>query len=67
MGRNNPYSKMTKDEIISENHELFNEKEFWKSTAIEQGSPRNSYRVCCKEVEKIRYIMDPDNTGFIHG
>lgn len=68
MGRNsNPYSKMTKDQIISENHELFNEKEFWKSTAIEQGSPRNAYKVCCKEVEEIWRIMDPDNTGFVHG
>ena len=68
MGRNNnPYRKMTKDQIISENHELFNEKEFWKSRAIAQGSPRNAFKVCCKEVEEIRRIMDPDNTGFVHG
>ena len=32
-------AKMTKGELIMKHYDLFNEKEFWKSTAIEKGVP----------------------------
>tara|TARA_R100001082_G_scaffold106880_1_gene80192 strand:- start:2674 stop:2880 length:207 start_codon:yes stop_codon:yes gene_type:complete len=60
-------ANMTKGELISENYDLFDEKEFWKTTAIEKGVPENSYETLCKEVEQTLRQMDPDNTGFIHG
>ncbi len=60
-------AKMTKGELIMKHYDLFNEKEFWKSTAIEKGVPENSYKTLCKKVEQTLFEMDPDNTGFIHG
>tara|TARA_A100000172_G_C3035232_1_gene108244 strand:+ start:1439 stop:1645 length:207 start_codon:yes stop_codon:yes gene_type:complete len=60
-------ANMTKGELIREHYDLFDEKEFWKTTAIEKGVPENSYKTLCKEVEQMLRQMDPDNTGFIHG
>ena len=60
-------AKMTKKELLMDHYALFDEKEFWKTSATEKGVPKNSYKVLCKEVKQMFLQIDPDNTGFIHG
>jgi hypothetical protein len=47
--------------------ELFDELEFWKSTAIEHGAPEDAYEDCLADVERMFEEIDPYNTGEIHG
>ena len=61
------WEEMTRDELIQEGVNLFDEREFWKALAIEKGVPINSYKVTCNNVEQMFYEMDPDNTGVFHG
>jgi len=53
--------------LIAENEQLFDELEFWKSTALELGSPEDAYEECLRDVERMHHEMDYDNTGMIHG
>lgn len=49
------------------NDELFDELEFWKSTALEQGAPEDAYEDCLISVARMQEEMDWGNTGEIHG
>jgi len=50
------------------NHSLFQELEFWKSTALENPEvSEDAYKECCQDVQRMNYEMDPDNAGVIHG
>ncbi len=53
--------------LIHKNAELFDELEFWKSTAIEHGVPEYVYEDFCKDKELMFEEIDPHNTGEIHG
>tara|TARA_R110000751_G_scaffold100602_4_gene194558 strand:+ start:5600 stop:5776 length:177 start_codon:yes stop_codon:yes gene_type:complete len=58
---------MNIDKLIHKNDELFDELEFWKSTAIEHGAPEDAYEDCLISVARMQEEMDWDNTGEIHG
>ena len=58
---------MNIDKLIHKNNELFDELEFWKSTALEQGVLENAYDNFCRDVELMLEEIDPYNTGEIHG
>ena len=47
--------------------DLFEELEFWKSTAIERGASEDAYEELCEDVERMQEEIDPYNTGEIHG
>ena len=47
--------------------DLFEELEFWKSTAIERGAPEDAYEDCIESVERMLEEIDPYNTGEIRG
>ena len=61
------WDEMTRDELIQEGVKLFDEREFWKASAIEKGVPINSYKVTCNNVEQMFYELNPDNTGVFYG
>ena len=50
-----------------EKWELFEELEFWKTTALEQGASEDAYDDFCKDIELMFEEVDPYNTGEIHG
>lgn len=58
---------MNIDKLIHKNDELFDELEFWKSTAIEHGAPEDAYEDCLADVARMFEEIDPYNTGEIHG
>jgi hypothetical protein len=47
--------------------EMFNEREFWKSVAIEKGVDKNAYKTLCRNVDEMFFEADPENTGYLHG
>ena len=53
--------------LITENEKLFDELEFWKSTALELGASEDAYEECLRDVERMCREMDYDDTGEIHG
>tara|TARA_R110002153_G_scaffold136903_1_gene286891 strand:- start:858 stop:1034 length:177 start_codon:yes stop_codon:yes gene_type:complete len=57
---------MRLNQLVHKNDELFNELEFWKSTALEQGASEDAYEECCRDVARMQGEMDWDNTGSIH-
>jgi len=58
---------MNIDKLIHKNDELFDELEFWKSTALELGASEDDYEECLRDVERMCHEMDYDDTGEIHG
>ena len=58
---------MNIDKLIHKNDELFDELEFWKSTALELGASEDAYEECLRDVERMCHEMDYDDTGEIHG
>ena len=58
---------MSIKKLERENAALFTELEFWKSTALELGSPEDAYEECLRDVERMHHEMDYDDTGEIHG
>jgi|TARA_R110001606_G_scaffold286980_1_gene435128 hypothetical protein len=62
------WGEMTKDELVSEISEIFDEREFWKSLALENKEvSEDAYKIMCEEVQEMFFEMDPDNTGYFHG
>ena len=53
--------------LINKNDELFDELEFWRSTAIEHGAPEDAYEVCLAVAARQFEEFDPYNTGEING
>jgi hypothetical protein len=61
-------TKLTTDQLIHQNYELFSELEFWKSTALESTEvSEDAYEKLCEDVEYMMWEMDPMDTGMIHG
>ena len=61
------WGEMTKDELVSEISEIFDEREFWKSLALENKEvSEDAYKIMCEEVQEMFFEMDPDNTGYFH-
>ena len=58
---------MSIDKLIHKNDELFEQLEFWRSTAIEHGAPEDAYEVCLAVVARMFEEFDPYNTGEING
>ena len=57
----------TLKKLIAKNEQLFDELEFWKSTAVELYTPEDAYEELLRDVERMHHEMDYDDTGEIHG
>ena len=62
------WGDMTKDELVRKISEIFDEREFWKSLALQNKEvSENAYKIMCEEVQEMFFEMDLDNTGYFHG
>jgi hypothetical protein len=59
---------LSRDQLVNECFDLFDEVEFWKARALEDSSiAENAYTLFCQDIESMQEEMDFDNTGMIHG
>ena len=62
------WGDMTKEELVRKISEIFDEREFWKSLALQNKEvSENAYKIMCEEVQEMFVEMDLDNTGYFHG
>ena len=62
------WGDMTKEELVRKISEIFDEREFWKSLALQNKEvSENAYKIMCEEVQEMFFEMDLDNTGYFHG
>ncbi len=46
------WGEMTKDELVSKISEIFDEREFWKSLALQNEKvSEDAYKIMCEEVQ----------------
>tara|TARA_R110002020_G_scaffold455346_1_gene671430 strand:+ start:1840 stop:2070 length:231 start_codon:yes stop_codon:yes gene_type:complete len=56
------WGEMTKDELVSKISEIFDEREFWKSLALQNEKvSEDAYKIMCEEVQEMFFEMDLNN------